>query len=437
MAQSEARRAAEQFNGRPAYVALDFAMAPTESVGASLTAELGCLANADVIAEIDAAPRRRDELLMAYGYGPGTQEKPFAYADGVAIIPVHGVLLNRFAYSWGFVTGYNFIQSQLAMASADKDVTTIVLDVCSYGGMVAGCQETAEAVYKARDKKKIVAVVDACAASAAYWVASAANRVVITPTGMAGSIGAVATHVSIAAALEQEGVKVSLIYAGARKVDRYPYIDLTPQARAEIQAEVDSAYDSFVSAVAHNRKMPEATVRATEARMYTAQDALAAGLVDSIMPPTQALAECMIPPNDEDINAMTEAELQAMLDNARAEGARSAQTAADSAIGDERTRIASILGCAEAKDRPALAQTLATTTALPLAEAQRILASAAVETKADPANPFDRAMDRSGNPKVGADNPDNGDDKKPTPKAEAGQLLAALNRKIGSDYKIN
>lgn len=434
MARTDARRAAEQFHDRPALMALDFAMGGVDEIGlrSTLTGELIALAQADPLAEIDAAPRRRSELLLAYGFGEDrAPAKPFAFSNGVAVIPIHGMLINRFAYSWGFVTGYNFVQSQVAAATADPDVETIVYDVCSYGGMVAGCEETAQAIFESRSRKKTVAVVDAHAASAAYWLASAADRVVITPSGETGSIGAVATHVSIAGALEQEGIKVSLIYAGARKVDRYPYVDLTAEARAEIQAQVDSAYNSFVTAVSRYRGLSEEKVRATEARMYTAQDARAAGLVDDICPPAQALAYHMASHIDEEINAMTPEELQAALAAARAEGAQAAEAAGLAQVTAERERISAILGCAEAKDRPALASTLATTTAMPLADAQRLLAAAAIEVKPT-GSPFAAAMDASGNPTVGAGG---GDDTAVGPKAQANQILAAYALATGIDYR--
>src|ERR1700748_3315466 len=92
--------------------------------------------------QASAETHRSKQLLSAYGLPEGSaQTKPFAYADGVAIIPVHGMLVNRFNYGWSCLTGYIFTRSQAQAAAADPDVHTILYDVNSGGGEAAGCFE--------------------------------------------------------------------------------------------------------------------------------------------------------------------------------------------------------------------------------------------------------------------------------------------------------
>ena len=93
----------------------------------------------------ESGERKRAEVMeslcAAYGFDSKAQNKPFAFQDGVAIIPIHGSLINRFGQCYGYVTGYNFIRSQMNLAEADPDVQGIVFDVNSYGGEAAGCFE--------------------------------------------------------------------------------------------------------------------------------------------------------------------------------------------------------------------------------------------------------------------------------------------------------
>lgn len=93
----------------------------------------------------------RDTLCQTYGYASSDHGKPFAFAEGTAIIPVHGSLINRFGgYYHGYATGYQFIRSQRAKAMVDPDVKRIIYDVNSPGGEAAGCFELADESFEMR-----------------------------------------------------------------------------------------------------------------------------------------------------------------------------------------------------------------------------------------------------------------------------------------------
>ncbi|MFO6216091.1 S49 family peptidase, partial [Pseudomonas aeruginosa] len=255
-----------------------------------VAADLRALSLADARQENAKAEESKASLLAAYGFEETGAQKPFAFAAGIAVIPVHGSLINRFGASWGYVTGYNFIRSQLNAALADDDVKAVVFDCNSYGGEAAGCFELADEIYAARGRKPLTAVVDSNCYSACYAIASACDRVHVTPTGGAASIGVVAMHISFERALENIGLKVELIYAGAHKVDGNPFSDLPDNVRANIQRGVDKSRDDFVAAVARNRGLDKQVVRDTEAACYRADEALAIGLIDAVSTPTQAVA---------------------------------------------------------------------------------------------------------------------------------------------------
>ena len=216
MSNAIARAAVDRLNMRAVAIAPAFA-STTEH-------DLQTLAMADPDTEKAAALASRQEMMAALGFNPSSfmtqQQKPFAFADGVAVIPVSGMLLNRFGQSWGnYATGYNFIRSQMNAALEDADVKMIMFDVNSYGGEVNGCFELSNDIFAARGSVPIIAVVDANCYSAAYAIASAADKIILTPSGGAGSIGVVAMHFSYQAAMEKSGIKVTYVFAGDHKVD--------------------------------------------------------------------------------------------------------------------------------------------------------------------------------------------------------------------------
>jgi len=166
----------------------------------------------------------------------------------------------------------------------DPQVSAIVLDVNSPGGQVGGIEELSKKIFDARGTKPIVAVANHLMASAAYWIGTAADEIVVTPSGEVGSIGVFAAHQDISAQLEKEGIKVSLIKAGKYKAEANPYEPLSDEARSAIQENVSDIYGSFVDAVARNRGVKPAAVRTGfgEGRVVSAKQAIELGMADRI-----------------------------------------------------------------------------------------------------------------------------------------------------------
>lgn len=405
MSDTASRAALERMNHR------EIAVAPAYT---TMAADLQAMAAADPAEQQQKfMEQRRVELCTAYGFDAPNQRKPFAFAEGVAIVPVTGSLINRFGQSYGFVTGYNFIRRQMALAVADEDVKGIVLDVNSYGGEAAGCFELSADIRAMRGSKPIVAVIDSNCYSAGYAIASAADKIVCTPSGGAGSIGVVAMHVNMAKMLEQVGVEITFIHFGDHKVAGNPYEALPADVKADIQKGVNKSGEAFVNLVATNRNIDAAKVKATEARVYRAEEAKDLGLIDTIATPSQAMqvffgeltgSNVQLEKEDamsEKTAATPGADTKApVTDNAAA----LAQAANDARVA-ERARVAGITGCDEAKGRTALANHLAMNTDMSLDAAKAVLAAAASEPQANAnagANPFKQSMDRDTHPGVGA-----------------------------------
>jgi len=207
---------------------------------------------------------------------------------GIAVLPLYGVVTQRGNMvddiSGPGSTSTQKFTSALRQVLADDTVGQILIDIDSPGGSVYGVAELASEIVKARAQKPVVAVANSLAASAAYWIGCSASEFYVTPGGEVGSIGVWQAHFDYSKALEEEGVKPTLISAGKFKVEGNPYVPLDPEAQAFMQSRVDDYYNAFIKAVAKGRDVSAADVQGGmgEGRVLGADAALAAKMVDGI-----------------------------------------------------------------------------------------------------------------------------------------------------------
>lgn len=303
------------------------------------------------------------------------------------------------------------------------------------GGEAAGCFELADEIYAARGRKPLTAVVDSNCYSACYAIASACDRVYVTPTGGAASIGVVAMHISFERALENIGLKVELIYAGAHKVDGHPFSDLPDNVRANIQRGVDKSRDDFVAAVARNRGLDKQVVRDTEAACYRADEALAIGLIDAVSTPTQAVAALLSElsgSTDNQENTMSVQTTKPEAESADQPAVTPVDAAAERKAEQERCK--GILNCEEAKRNPSLANHLAFDTDMSVEAARKALSASAPSTddSSSAANPFQQAMDNDKHPNLGA-----GGEEDAPQLSKADRILQAHGAASGRTYGDN
>lgn len=288
------------------------------------------------------------------------ESAPSAYRveNGIAHIPVHGELVNRGSWlsSASGLVSYEGLAADLRRAAEDPTVTGILLDMDSPGGQATGAMEAAALVRQVGQQKPVVAYVNGMAASAAYAIASGASRIVAMPSALLGSIGVVMVHMDRTGAMARAGVKPTIIYAGAHKVDHSSMQALPDDARARMQGEVDDIYGLFVETVVANRGLTEAAVRATEGGIRMGQKAVDEGLADEVGTQQTALAflsRARYAPQFTGAFLMTDPVDQAAIQaQAIADATRAAATA-------ERQRTQAILAAPEAQGRSDMAQHLA------------------------------------------------------------------------------
>lgn len=233
-----------------------------------------------------------EEIQSSMSAGPRVSPKG---SGAVAVIPVYGTISRRMNMMSKMSGGTSIEQltSSFRQAMSDPSVKAVVLNVDSPGGSVDGVPELAAEILSARAQKKTIAVSDTMAASAAYWIASACDEIVVTPSGSVGSIGVFAVHEDYSKALEAEGVSVTLVSAGKYKTEGNPYQALSGEAKDALQSDVDKFYGMFVKAVAQGRGATQESVRSGygEGRMVMAQDAVKAGMADRVGTLDQVLSD--------------------------------------------------------------------------------------------------------------------------------------------------
>lgn len=213
--------------------------------------------------------------------------------SSIAVIPVFGTLVRRTngLEAASGLTSYSELTARLQAASVDPAVRGVLLEIDSPGGEAGGVFELAEHVRTLAQHKPVWAVAVDSALSAAYAIAAAANRVVVTRTAGVGSIGVIAMHVDQSARDVQQGYRYTPVLAGAHKADLSPHAVLAPEALTRLQREVDRLYDLFVDHVALMRGLDSDAIRATEAGLYFGDDAVHAGLADAVGGFDDTLAE--------------------------------------------------------------------------------------------------------------------------------------------------
>ena len=200
------------------------------------------------------------------------------------IIPIHGILTKKPGELDDFLgmTSYDRVQAQIEEALEDESIETILLDIDSPGGEVNGIFDLADFIYESRGKKRIVAIANDDAYSAAYAIASSAEEVYVSRTSGVGSIGVIARHIDQSSFDEKQGIKYTTVFAGSRKNDLNPHEPITSESLENLKSEVNRLYEMFSQLIARNRGLSIQTIKNTEAGLYFGQNAIEIGLADGV-----------------------------------------------------------------------------------------------------------------------------------------------------------
>lgn len=217
------------------------------------------------------------------------EETPFQMIGDIAVVKLNGVLAKKMNFltqiSGG--TSTQLLKRDFAQAMNDPLVNKIILHIDSPGGSVDGTQSVVDLIFESRGKgKPIIAFADGAMASAAYWIGSAADRVIMGDnTTSIGSIGVVATHIDHSKQNEKMGIKVTEITSGKFKRVVSEHTPLSKEGKATIQENIDQIYSVFVESVARNRGVSVEAVleNMADGKVFVGQRGVDAGLADGIL----------------------------------------------------------------------------------------------------------------------------------------------------------
>ena len=213
---------------------------------------------------------------------------PAPPAASIVVLPLVGCLMYRGGYYADmFGSSTDGFVRRLRAAAANPDISTILIDCDSPGGVVDGVPEAWQAIMDVRKKQKkyVIAIANTLMASAAYWICSAADEIVATPSAEVGSIGVFILHMELSRMFEEEGVGINMIRQPPSKADANMFEPLSDAARADLQAKVDETYRAFTKQVAMGRKKKQTEVQETfgQGRTMLAPAAVEVGMVDRVM----------------------------------------------------------------------------------------------------------------------------------------------------------
>jgi len=310
--------------------------------------------------------------------------------DNVAVIPVTGPLF-RYANIFTSISGassYELIARDFIASIENPEVKAILLDIDSPGGEVNGVSELASMIYEARGTKPIIAYASGDAASGAYWIASAADEIVMSETSALGSIGVVGIY----SGKDKESGEVEIISSQS------PYKRLDPttdDGKAKLQSRIDAMAEVFIENIARNRGTGTEDVknRFGKGDVFIGKQAITAGLADRIGSFEKLITELSIQSTNQKENEHMDIETLVsehpdLLAQAKAMGAE-----------EEKSRLKDILGSEHAKGRETLAREMAITTSIHAVEAIALLSSSPKE-EAKPVTSFEKLMANIPNPEI-------------------------------------
>lgn len=237
-----------------------------------------------------AGPRTVEKIMLAAGNAaapvkPSAPHPTAKLAGSIKIVHVNGVMAKYPQWWMSWLGGTSTLRAlrEIDEAAADASVGAILLHVDSPGGQVAGTDDLALSVRNANARKPVVAFLEDMAASAAYYVASQAGRIVANESAVIGSLGVLTVLSDTSMALSRAGIRIFVIGSAPLKALGGPGAEVTEEHLVELRALVDRSARLFLDRVASGRRLPYDQARALfDGRVWGAQEAKRLRLIDEV-----------------------------------------------------------------------------------------------------------------------------------------------------------
>jgi len=193
-------------------------------------------------------------------------------SEKIAVVEIKGVILDP-----------QPVVEKLIKFRKNENIKAIVLRIDSPGGAVGPSQEIHAEVKKVQREKKVLVSVGSAAASGGYYIACAADKILVNPGSITGSIGVIIETLNVEELLQKIGLRPGVIKSGKHKDIGSPIRPMTPEEKKLIQGVIDSVHEQFIQAVAEGRKLPVEKIRPlADGRIFSGDQARSLGLVDEL-----------------------------------------------------------------------------------------------------------------------------------------------------------
>ncbi len=182
-------------------------------------------------------------------------------SGNIEVIPIHGIITvaGDASLLGQKTTSSEKVVKELKSADKNDNIKGIILEINSPGGGAVASYEIVQAVKKVR--KPVVAVIRETGASGGFWVATAAEKIFVSPLSVTGSIGVLASHLEYAGLLKRYNMTYRRLVAGKYKDAGSPYREMLPQEEAMFQKLLNKLHEEFIVSVADNRRLSVQAVR--------------------------------------------------------------------------------------------------------------------------------------------------------------------------------
>ena len=244
----------------------------------------------DALQTITASLKDHSAGLSLFEERPLSNTRTATIRDGIAVIPITGVITPRHDLFTIIVggTALDRLAKDFCAASDDPNVSAILLDIDSPGGVALGPAEMAEIICKC--KKPVWAYAGRNCCSSAYWLASAADKILCHKSALLGSIGVVAT-MPVQETADRDGYKhIEIVSSNAKNKRPDPR---TAEGMDTIRAELDALESQFIGAIATYRNLSESDVKSDfgQGGVLIGNKAVKVGMADGLSSYEDAIKE--------------------------------------------------------------------------------------------------------------------------------------------------
>ncbi len=201
-----------------------------------------------------------------------TKPDIFGARNGIGIIELQGVIISS-----------EETIADLTEFRSDTSIKAIVVRIDSPGGTVGASQEIYEEIKRTDKVKPVVASLASVAASGGYYAALGARQIMANPGTLTGSIGVILKFANMEEIFDKIGYKTEVIKSGKLKDIGSASREMTQEERNLMQALIDNVHNQFIRDVSLGRELTmEDAVRLADGRIYSGEQALQLGLLDTL-----------------------------------------------------------------------------------------------------------------------------------------------------------